>query len=69
MFFLNAKYSVGYCSVGAFKCVHNKTCISSYEKCNNVLDCADGSDEAPELCKSTKPQLRIFEHDFVLIIF
>ncbi|CAB3224085.1 unnamed protein product [Arctia plantaginis] len=38
-----------HCSHYQFECRHGKECIAVYNACDGVAQCADGSDEAPEL--------------------
>ena len=40
------------CSENEFTCETDSTvqCIPNYQVCDNILHCADGSDESPEYC-------------------
>jgi len=39
------------CEYGYSKCASGYDCFSAWEKCNGHLDCNDGSDEDPDVCK------------------
>lgn len=42
-------FEAGRCSRYQFECRHGGECIAVYNACDGVPQCADGSDEAPEL--------------------
>lgn len=46
----------GRCSRYQFECRHGGECIAVYNACDGIVQCADGSDEAPELGCPTAPQ-------------
>ncbi|XP_039277670.1 serine protease svh-1-like [Nilaparvata lugens] len=46
------------CPTNHWRCPGSDSCIPVMFVCNNVRDCRDGSDEAPELCK-TKTEVRL----------
>ena len=47
----NGKDGLGYYDL--YKCKDGSLCLRSYQVCNSVRDCADGSDEDPISCKDT----------------
>lgn len=42
--------TVSQCPADSFRC-KNGACINADSFCNHVLDCADGSDEIPSICR------------------
>ncbi|XP_033633821.1 uncharacterized protein LOC117295337 isoform X7 [Asterias rubens] len=53
------------CSLFEFVC-NNRECISSTLVCDNNYDCADESDEAEELCKTSSSGCSVDEHACLL---
>lgn len=51
---LNVNFAFAPCPPNTFSCANGLECINETLKCDNIIHCSDGSDEATTLCSKLK---------------
>ncbi len=53
------------CSGGELRCP-NGVCLNKTRVCDGQIDCSDGSDESPEVCRKSYQELYIDSRSYII---